>query len=176
MNAGHPPRADSRPDARRPRAATAAYAARVPRPDPAELPEWRPGTVAILSVGAGAPHAIPVSTAVRTGPRTVLVALARRRETLARLREDPRAALTILAEGDVALTAHCIAEVVAEPMDVSDKVAALALEVERIQDHGQPRFEIEAGVRWRWTDAEAEARDAEIREGLQALSRERRPG
>ena len=31
------------------------------------LPTWPDGTVAVLSTGAGAPHAIPVSTAVRSG-------------------------------------------------------------------------------------------------------------
>ena len=144
----------------------------MPRPDPPELPPWRDGTVAILSVGAGAPHAIPVSTGVRAGPRRVLLALARRRETLARLREDPRAALTILAEDNVALTAHGVASIVAEPMPISDRVAAIAIHVERIQDHGQPGFEIEAGVRWRWNDAAAEARDAEIRAALTALAGE----
>jgi hypothetical protein len=126
--------------------------------------------VAILSVGAGAPHAIPISTGVRAGPRRVLLALARRRETLARLREDPRAALTIVADGDVAITAYGVATIVAEPMSVSDAVAAVAIDVERIQDHGQPRFEIEAGVRWRWTDPEAAARDADIRAALVALA------
>ena len=134
------------------------------------LPEWPPGTVAILSVGAGAPHAIPVSTAVRSGPRTVLFALARRRETLARLREDPRAALTIHAEGDVTVTAHGSARILAAPMEASDRVVALALDVERVQDHGQMTFEIQAGVRWRWTDDEARARDAALREALTALA------
>jgi hypothetical protein len=49
-------------------------------------------------------------------------------------------------------------------MEISDQVADVALDVERIQDHGQQRFEVEAGVRWRWVDDEAAARDAEIRE------------
>ena len=55
------------------------------------LPDWPPGTVAILSTAGGAPHAIPVSTAVRAGPRRVLLALARTRASLARLRDDPAA-------------------------------------------------------------------------------------
>jgi hypothetical protein len=138
--------------------------------DPVELPEWEPGTVAILSVGGGAPHAIPVSTALRAGPRRVLLALARRRETLVRLRDDPRAALTIVAAGDVAVTAHGIAEVVAEELEGVPAVAAVGLTVERVQDHGQPRFEIEAGVRWRWTDADAARQDAEVRAALLALA------
>ena len=142
----------------------------VPRPDPTALPDWEPGTVAILSTAAGAPHAIPVSTGVRVDDRSMLLALARRRESLFRLREDARCALTLLAEGDVAITAHCMATVVQEPMTISEKVAAVRLDVQWMQDHGQPRFEIEAGVRWRWTDAAAEARDAEIRGALAELA------
>lgn len=55
-------------------------------------------------------------------------------------------------------------------MAVSDRVVALALDVERVQDHGQPTFAIDAGVRWRWTDGEAEARDAALREALADLA------
>jgi hypothetical protein len=126
--------------------------------------------VAILSTGAGAPHAIPVSTGVRAGNRVVLLALARRRESLFRLRQDPRCALTLLAAGDVAVTAHCTAMVVQDPMTISDRVAAVRLDVQWMQDHGQPRFEILRGVDWRWTDDEAERRDAEIRAALAALA------
>ena len=126
------------------------------------LPEWRQGTVAVLSTGAGPPHAIPVSTAVRTGPRTILFALALRRESLARVREDPRCALTIIAGGDVAFTAHGRATIVEEPMTVSDRVTAIRLDVAVIQNHGQDNFEIDDGVRWHWTDPESEQRDAEI--------------
>jgi len=133
------------------------------------LPEWTPGTVAILSTGAGHPHAIPVSTGVRAGDRRVVLALALRRESLSRLREDPRCALTILAEGDVACSALGRATVLQEPMEISDRVAAVAIDVDEIQDHNQPRFEIQAGVRWRWTDEDSERRDAEIRAALAAL-------
>jgi hypothetical protein len=139
-------------------------------PETGELPHWRPGAVAILSTGGGAPHAIPVSTAVRAGPRTVLLALARRRESLARLREDPRCALTILEDGDVALTAHARATIVADALPGADRVAAVRLDVERIQDHRQPTFEIDAGVGWHWTDAEAEGQDAKVRAALAELA------
>jgi len=135
------------------------------------LPAWEPGTVAVLSTGAGPPHAIPVSTGIRAGDHLLMLALALRRGSLARLREDPRCAVTILARG-VACTAHGTAEVVQDPMTISDKVAAVALDVESIQDHDQPRFAIEAGVRWAWTDAEAAARDQEIRAALGALARD----
>jgi hypothetical protein len=139
--------------------------------DPEALPEWEAGTVAILSTGGGPAHAIPVSTGVRAGPRAVVLALALRRESLARLREDPRCALTIVTAGDVAVTALGRATVVAEPMAVSDQIAAVRIDVEAIQDHGQATFEIDAGVRWHWTDDEAERRDADVRAALTELAR-----
>ena len=137
---------------------------------PEALPDWTPGTVAILSTGAGPPHAIPVSTGVRAGDRRVLLALALRRESLTRLREDPRCALTILAGGNVAITAHGRATIVEEPLTISDRVCAVALDVDEIQDHGQPRFTVDEGVRWHWTDDEAERRDGEIRAHLRTLA------
>jgi flavin reductase (DIM6/NTAB) family NADH-FMN oxidoreductase RutF len=138
-----------------------------------DLPDWAPGTVAILSTGAGRPHAIPVSTAVRAGPRRVLIALALRRESLARLREDPRCALTIVAAGDVACTALARATVVREAMRASDRVAAVALDVDEIQDHRQPSFRIDAGVAWHWTDDAARDRDADISAELDELATHR---
>jgi hypothetical protein len=126
-----------------------------------ELPDWPPDTVAILATASGPPHAIPVSTAVRAGPREVRFALAARRESLARLREDPRCALAILAEG-VAVTLHGRATETGEAAGV----VLLRLDVDEVQDHDQPTFEIEAGVRWRWTDPDAERRDAEVRAAL----------
>jgi hypothetical protein len=130
------------------------------------LPEWGPGTVAVLSTGAGPPHAIPVSTAVRAGPRTIALALSLRRESLARLRVDKRCALTVIAGGDVAFTAHGRATIAAEPMTVADRVVAVRIDVDAIQDHGNDRFEIDGGVGWHWTDADAERQDAEIRAAL----------
>jgi hypothetical protein len=70
----------------------------------------------------------------------------------------------------VACTALGRATVVREPMAVADGVAAVLIEVDEIQDHRQPRFVIERGVAWCWTDAEAAARDAEIRGELRALA------
>ena len=123
------------------------------------VPAWPEGTAAVLSTAG--PHAIPVSTAVRAGPRRVLLALAGRRESLARLREDPRATLTVMA-GDLAFTLHGR---VTEDGEAEGTVV-LRLDVERVQDHLNPTFAIEAGVAWRWTDDEAAARDAAIREQL----------
>jgi flavin reductase (DIM6/NTAB) family NADH-FMN oxidoreductase RutF len=128
------------------------------------LPDWPDGTVTVLSTGAGAPHAIPLSTALRAGPATVHFALGLRRESLARLREDPRCALTVLAAG-VAVTALGTATVVGE----SDRVAFVRLDVEAVQDHGQPTFALDEGVRWHWTDDDAEAGDAEVRAALKKL-------
>jgi hypothetical protein len=136
-----------------------------------ELPDWEPGTVCVLSTGGGAPHAIPVSTALRAGPRRVLLALAPRRETLARLRREPRCALTVMAAGDVACTVHARAEVVAESLPGAEAVAAVSLEVDDIQDHMQPRFVIAAGVAWDWTDENARASDAAVRGALAELAR-----
>ena len=136
-----------------------------------DLPGWPPGTVAILSTAGESPHAIPVSTGVRAGPRRVLFALAAGRESLRRLCADPRVAFTLLCEGDVAVTAHGTARVVADPLPGADGVVAVALDVEEVQDHGQPRFVIEAGVCWRWVDSQAQARDADVRAALAALAR-----
>src|SRR3954470_15991663 len=127
-----------------------------------ELPSWPAGTVAVLSTGAGEPHAIPVSTAVRRGPREIVLALALRRDSLARLREDPRCAVTILAAGNVALTA--VGRAVVE--EEGERIAVVRVSVERIQDHAQDTFVIDDGVQWRWTDAEAERNDAEVRARL----------
>ena len=134
------------------------------------LPDWPPGTVAILTTAGDAPHAIPVSTAVRAGPRRVLLALARRRTSLARLREDPRCALTVLAAGDVAFTAHGRAAIVQDPMDVAESVVAVAIDVDDVQSHVDPRFAIDAGVGWRWVDDKAAFRDAAIHEALRRLA------
>ncbi len=127
--------------------------------------------MAILSTGGGSPHAIPVSTGVRVGPRLALIALDLRRDSLRRLREEPRAALTILA-ADVAVTAYAQTRIIEDPMAVSDRVAAVALHVDRVQDHDKPRFTIEEGVRWGWTDDESRERDAAIREALARLGEE----
>jgi hypothetical protein len=136
-----------------------------------ELPDWAPGTVCVLSTGGGAPHAIPVSTAVRAGPRRVLLARATRRETLARLRREPRCALTVMAGGDVACTIHARAEIVEEALPGAESVAAVSLEVDDIQDHMQPRFVIRKGVAWDWTDDDARASDAAVRGALAELAR-----
>ena len=127
------------------------------------IPDWPEGTVAVLATAG--PHAIPVSTARRAGPTTVVFALAPGRGSLARLRADPRCALTVIGEG-IAVTLRGRASEAGEAAGT----VALRLEVEGVDDHRTPAFEIEAGVRWRWVDAEAERRDAQVRAALRALS------
>jgi hypothetical protein len=139
------------------------------------LPDWPPGTVTVLSTAGAAPHAIPVSTARRAGPRRVLLALALTRMSLQRLRDDPRCALTVLAAGDVAFTAHGRARVVDEAMAVAPGVAAVGIEVEAVHAHGDPRFAVEDGVRWRWTDAAAAERDAAVQTALDELAQRGQP-
>jgi hypothetical protein len=130
------------------------------------LPEWGPGTVAVLSTGAGPPHAIPVSTAVRRGPRELVLALGLRRESLARLRADPHCAVTMLAAGDLAFTAIGVGVVEEE----GPRVAVVRVDVSRIQDHGNDTFVIDDGVQWRWTDDDAARNDAEVRARLSSPS------
>jgi hypothetical protein len=134
------------------------------------LPEWPAGTVTILATAGEAPHAIPVSAAVRAGPRHALIALAASRGSLARLRADPGVARAIISR-DLAVTAHGHARVLDE--ELAEGVAAVEIEVERVQDHDRPTFAIESGVSWRWTDREAEQRDAEVRAALARLAQSR---
>ena len=76
-----------------------------------------------------------------------------------------------MAAGDVACTAHARAEIVQESLPGAEGVAAVALEVDVIQDHMQPRFAIAAGVAWHWTDDDARAGDAVVRAALDELAR-----
>ncbi len=132
------------------------------------LPHWPPGTVLILVTAGEPPHAIPVSAAVRAGDRRVLLGLGQGRDSLRRLRQDPRVSLVITTGGDVTVTAYGRAQVRAEP--AADGVAAVELEVARVQDHNRSTFVIESGVGWRWTDAQARSRDEEVREALLRLA------
>jgi len=134
-----------------------------------ELPRWERGTPAVLCVAG--PHAIPVSTAVRLDEHRIAFALGRGRDTLRRLRDDPRAALCLLGEG-TAFTAHGHATVVAEQLDAADTVVAVELRVERVQDHlADGRTEMVDGARWRWRrEGLAEAEEAIVGE-LERLGR-----
>ncbi|MGN6871948.1 MAG: hypothetical protein ACTHMY_26455 [Solirubrobacteraceae bacterium] len=134
------------------------------------LPDWPPGTVTILATAGETPHAIPVSAAVRAGPGQALLGLAASRGSVARLRADPRVSLAIIAE-DVAVTAYGRARVLEDAL--AEGVVAVEIEVDEVQDHDRPTFAIEAGVRWRWIDAEAQRRDAEVHAALARLAERR---
>jgi hypothetical protein len=127
------------------------------------LPTWERGTPGVLCVAG--PHPIPVTAFVRVGDRRVRFALGRQRETLRRLRSEPRVALCVLGKG-VAFTAHGEARVVAEELEAADTVVAVELRVERVQDHlADGRTEMLDGARWRWTDERhGEAEDAIVEE------------
>ena len=131
-----------------------------------ELPHWRTGTPAVLCVAG--PHAIPISTAVRVAGDRVLFALGSERETLRRLRRDPRAALCVLAEG-AAFTAHGEVRIVGE-LESADTVVAVELNVARVQDHLlDGRTQILDGARWRWLDERAAAVESSIVAELERL-------
>ncbi len=123
-----------------------------------------------LATGAGSPHVIPVSAALRAGPARIVLALAPRRGSLARLREDARVALAILAAGDVALIAEGRASVVADPLPGAENVVGVELAVDRVQAHGNRHFVVTGGVQWHWADRESERRDAAVRAALGALA------
>ena len=134
-----------------------------------DLPQWSPGTVCILATGGEGPHAIPVSTAVRASDQRIVLALGARRGSLQRLREDPRVALTVLAAGDVAFTAHGTARVVADPLPGLDGVIGIEISVERVSSHKRPTFSITDGVAWGWVDDDARERDAAVRSAMLEL-------
>jgi hypothetical protein len=110
-------------------------------------------TVAVLATVDPAPHAIPVSAPVRVSDTRILVSLHHTRDSLARLRSDPAVALTVLAEGDVAFTARGRARVVQQPLACDADYVAVAIDVEHVDDHRQPAFDVDSGVGRTWIDA-----------------------
>ena len=131
-----------------------------------ELPRWKTGTPAVLCVEG--PHAIPISTAVRVAGDRVRFALGRERETLRRLRRDPRAALCLLGEG-LAFTAHGEVRIVGE-LESAETVVAVELSVASVQDHLlDGRTQILDGARWRWLDEGAAAAEPSIVAELERL-------
>ena len=107
------------------------------------------------------PHAIPVSTAPRRRRRRPLALATRARRSP--LAEDPRCARRCCRRR--AVTAYARASVV----DEDDRVAFVRLDVESVEDHDQPTFELTGGVRWHWTDDGAERGDAAVRDRLRRL-------
>jgi hypothetical protein len=78
--------------------------------------------------------------------------LKRCRESLARLREHPKVALTIFGKGNLAFTARGPVRVVQEPMVGAPAFAAIAMNVENIDDHRQRDLVIESGVSLDWAN------------------------
>jgi oxalate decarboxylase len=122
------------------------------RPELEALPDWPPGTIAVLSTVDEVPHTIPVSAPMRVGNRRILLSLKRDHASLARLREHPQVALTVLAEDNDAFTARGRARVAQEPMTRAPEYAAVVIDVENIDDHRQPAVAVESGVSVRWVD------------------------
>jgi hypothetical protein len=131
------------------------------------LPEWPTRTIAVLATVDDGPHAIPVSAPLRAGDRRILLSLHSSRGSLSRLRDRPQVALAVLTEGNVAFTARGQARIVEEPMAAAPDYAAVAIDVEQIDDHRQPAFLVEAGVARRWLDEQE--RDA-LGERVRALA------
>jgi hypothetical protein len=104
---------------------------------------------------------------MRSGPARILLGLARRRESLTRLRRDPRVTVAVCAP-DVALSADGTATVVDERL--TEAVVAIAVHVHTVHDHRRPTFALHAGVAWEWTDEDAERADGEVRAALLRLA------
>jgi Pyridoxamine 5'-phosphate oxidase len=116
------------------------------------LPEWPQKTIAVLSTQNEEVHAIPITAPLRIGDRQILLRLKRCRESLARLREHPKVALTIFGKGNLAFTARGSARVVQESMVVAPMFAAVAINVENIDDHRQRDLVVDSGVSLDWTN------------------------
>lgn len=137
--------------------------------DDLDIPELPDGVVAVLAtVGPEGPAAIPVSALLRAGPRRLLFALALTRGSAARLREDPRAAVSLNAAG-ISLCLEGTARVVADPLPGAERMVAFELTADRIRDARGPATEVDEGIRWRWTTAEAARRHAAVMAALAAL-------
>ena len=130
------------------------------------LPEWPEKTIAVLSTQNEEVHAIPITAPLRIGDRQILLRLKRCRESLARLREHPKVALTIFAQGNLAFTARGPAHVVRESMPGAPMFAAVAIDVENIDDHRQREFAVDSGVSLDWAN---ERTQRFVQEHLNAL-------
>lgn len=136
----------------------------------AALPALPADLVAILAtVGAEGPVAIPVSAIHRGPDGRLLLALARRRAAVARLARDPRASLSLNGPG-FSLTLTGEARVAADPLPGAEGMIAYAVEVRRAWDARGPATEIDAGIAWRWTDADAAGRHERVLSALASLA------
>ena len=134
------------------------------------LPEWSTKTIAVLATIEQGPFGIPVSAPLRAGDRRILFTLRRSRGSLARLREHAQVALTVLAEGDIAFTARGRARIVEEPLHRAPDYAAVAIDVEHIDDHRQSEFLVESGIGRRWIDKDEQHALGERVEALEQLA------
>ena len=115
-------------------------------------------------------HAIPITAPLRVGDRQILLRLKRCRESLARLREHPKVALTIFATGNLAFTARGPARVVQEPMVDAPMFAAVAIDVENIDDHRQRDLAVDSGVSLDWTNERTQRFVQEQLNGLREVA------
>jgi hypothetical protein len=134
------------------------------------LPEWPDRTIAVLSTQNEEVHAIPITAPLRIGDRQILLRLKRCRESLARLREHPKVALTIFAKGNLAFTARGPARVVQEPMLGAPMFAAVAIDVENIDDHRQRDLVVDSGVSLDWTNERTQRFVQEQLNGLREVA------
>jgi hypothetical protein len=120
------------------------------------LPEWPEKTIAVLSTQNEEVHSIPITAPLRISDHQILFRLRRCRRSLARLREHPKVALTIFGKGNLAFTARGPARVVQESMIVAPAFAAIAIDVENIDDHRQREFAVDSGVSLDWANERTE--------------------
>ena len=133
------------------------------------IPELPEGIVAVLATaGPAGPAAIPVSALLREGPDRLLFALAATRGSTGRLRADPRAAVSLNAPG-MSLCVEGAARIAADPLPGAEFMVAFRLQAMRIRDARGPATEVDEGIRWRWTAAEAAERHAAVMAALAAL-------
>jgi Pyridoxamine 5'-phosphate oxidase len=133
------------------------------------IPELPNGIVAVLAtVGPAGPAAIPVSALLRAGGDRLLFALAATRGSTARLRVDPRAAMSLNGPG-MSLCVEGVARLAADPLPGAEFMVAFRLEAERVRDARGPATEVDEGIRWRWTTAEAADRHAAVMAALETL-------
>jgi hypothetical protein len=116
------------------------------------LPDWPTRTIAVLATVNQGPHAIPISAPLRAGDRRILLSLRHGRGSLERLRSQPRVALAVLTEGNIAFSAHGHARIVRDRLAGASDYAAVAIDVERIDDHRQAEFRVESGIVRSWVD------------------------
>lgn len=134
------------------------------------LPDWPTRTIAVLATVDLGPHAIPISAPVRAGDRRILLSLRHGRGSLARLRSQSSVALAILTERNIAFTAHGHARIVRDQLAGASDYAAVAIDVEHIDDHRQADFRIESGIDRSWVDGNEQSALARRVESLRELA------